>query len=105
MAKKKITTSLIAGTAGIWVTRILMLILGMSLGVFLGVALLAKVVWELIDTEVDGVVVSQEGNKVTVRDSNGQENTWELEFKKGVEYEFDGTFQGNKITITDVDVD
>ena len=105
MAKRKTSVASVAGDVGLWVSRILMLVLGLSVGAFLGVTLLAKGVWEIMDQEVDGVVVKQEGNIVTLKDSNGQEHTWELEFKEGQGYEFDGAFQGRKIVVTDVDQD
>ena len=106
MAKAKNSLSgNIISTAGLWATRALMLILGLSFGLFLGVAFLAKVVWEIVDQEVDGVVTKQEGNMVTLKDKSGQEYTYEIEFKKGQKYELDGTFQGKKIILTDVDQD
>lgn len=106
MAKRKLSPAAkIAGTAGLWVTRILMIILGTTVGIFLGIAFLGKVVWEMVDQEVDGVVVSQEGNVVTLKDSSGQEYSWEIEFKEGQEYELDGVFQGKKLILTDVDTD
>lgn len=82
-----------------------MLILGTSIGIFLGVAFLGKVVWEMVDQEVDGTVVRQEGSAVTLKDKNGQEYSWEIVFKEGQKYELDGTFQTGKIILTDVDTD
>lgn len=109
MPKKKTAaskaTSAVAKGAMTMVRVLVYVTLALVIGVALGVLVIAKIVWNYVDPEVEGTVVKQEGNMVTVKNDKGEEQTWELELRPGYKYEFDGAFQGKKIMIDEVELD